>query len=736
MPIHFIISVGTSVIGNFQKSNPPEKLRLSFVPGLGQRTEFDDSTFPSPDMICENYETAAPVLRNGKYEGAEQASIKKVMKFRNMKQDSDCYFHLLVTNTENCIFCASFLGHEFLPPDRVKYYIPPGLGRADEKKFAAIGLPNLLACVASILDQVEEKGEESILIPTGGFKIIIPYLTIASILYKKPAYYIYEESQTPLELPAPPLSVDVPAFRSVLVLLENIIGLNMKEAGPYYKAMPTGFQSLVYINENGQFAYTSFGERLKKTFTHQTGVSPVTLRISENSLIPYLDKNREKFIKMSRLGETVWMGDKAPEMADHARHHHTSLFAYTELLLLPILKHHPFLRPEELFLFLGMVYLHDCGHSLCTIPGSDRENIPLLPSEIRNFHNLLGFYRLHSPAFHSTLRRQGIEPDPDDLLNIAGVSVYHRKKMPLLSGSCTAPDGTVFGPVSQKQDMMHDGVNIPGNRLALLISLFRIVDGMDKQLGRAGDAVEITMKAEAVLSDLPYLRDRVKRMEMFMKQKGFKKAGQIADRFFEEIVEDYGLKEKAVSSSADMACLRKTCNGCHHPECITQTRSPGYFSEEPYFLKLRKELARKKMEACLPIAWEYLESRVKFFFHALQPSYYYTDLLLGMPRVSHRLGDGLRYITISYPENKDISGSQEKIRNIWKEIGLWIKQHLPEHALERKVLNAGLAEPEHVVCGIRDEYCSKKNSEVAQILRNAGIFIEFQYKGETVSCWK
>jgi len=52
------------------------------------------------------------------------------------------------------------------------------------------------------------------------------------------------------------------------------------------------------------------------------------------------------------------------------------------------------------------------------------------------------------------------------------------------------------------------------------------------------------------------------------------------------------------------------------------------------------------------------------------------------------------------------------------------------------VLNASLALPEQVVKGIRDEYCSRKYNEVASVLRDAGIGVEFQYQGVSVDCWE
>jgi putative CRISPR-associated protein (TIGR02619 family) len=733
MKMHFIVSVGTSIIGNYEKDRT--SLGLSRT-AFRQSGIFDNSSFPIPGIFCSYYNSIVDDFKDEEYWGAEQKSIEKVKKekFKEINS-SDCHYHLISTDTAECLFCASHLGHEVLKNTKVTYYVPLGLGAADDAQFVDIGLPSLLSCVAGILNRVEEQDDEATIIPTGGYKAIIPYLTIASILYTKPAYYIYEDSDTLIKLPAPPLSVDTASFRLALVLLENIAGLNEKEATPYFEALSESFQKLVYVNQERKYEYNAFGERLKNMFAGQTLRSPLEIRAAGNTLIPRLGKYKDTFRNMTRLGDTVWLGDKAPEMADHARHHHINLFAYAELLLLPILKNMPhFLSSEELFLLLGMVYLHDCGHSLSSLPISSGR-IPLLPTEIRIFHNLLGFLRLQDNVFQQALQRQGIQLSNFDFNNIATLSVYHRKKMPLLNGCCTGPEGTEIElkPLSTIS-MIHNEEKIEGKRLALLAALFRIIDGMDKQVGRAGDANEVTMKAEAILADLPHLRDRAIRIGSMLSSLA-PDAKEKADQILNQIIDDYGLKESA-GSNKDHSQSCSPCYGCEEAKCQFECKSPGNFSEVPEYLELKKALNGTKLEIFFSLAWEYLEARVRFFFQALQPSYYYSDLLLGMPKVIHSSSDGKRHITINFPENRDVSHSREKIEEVWEEIKKWISDKIEKDAPEQKIQYASLQQPEQIVQVIRDEYCSKKYSEVAKILKDADIIVVFQYNGHPVPCWK
>lgn len=717
MTVHFIISVGTSIIGNYE--NKEKKLKPNNKNG---------TTIPLLEPL-ELYDRFNDVkIHLEKHPGAEQSSAEKVMKEKNLSPGG-CHFHLISTNTRECIFCASYLGHEVFKKSKTDFYLPEKLGSVTDDNFAEKGLPALLSCIAIILDEVEKNKDKAIIIPTGGYKAIIPYLTIAAILYKHPAYYIYEDSDALIQLPAPPLGVDSSAFRPAIVIMENIVGMDVSQSKPYFESLPESFQKLLYEN-NGKYEYNAFGKRLKKMFEGQPASTLVT-RAAGNSLVHRLGKYKETFLSMTRLGETVWIGDKATEMADHARYHHLNLFAYAELLLLPIFHdHEKFLSEEELFLLLGTVYLHDCGHSRCMIPAENNTDVPLLPTEIRNFHNLLGYQRMKDMAFQDSLDRQGLKIDRSTLENIAILSIYHRKKMPLLDGAYFSPDNIQFDAIINSS-ITQNGKSIRGE---LLLALFRIIDGMDKQIGRAGDVNEISMKAESILADLGFLKQRIKRLEKLMIELS-RDEKTIADEMLNEIFKEYREKEK-VSTTDNSSEPRCFCKGCKSNGCVFARRSPSKSEKElPKYIQLKNELKAKRLGKHLALTWEYLDARVRFMFLSLQPIYYYSDLLLKMPKVLHSISDNKRYITINYDDTEKPE-SKKQVQEVWDAIKIWIPENFGENEPERKVLNAEPDTAKKIAEGIRDEYCSEKYSEVAEILHGFGISVEFQYNGKPVACWQ
>lgn len=752
---HFIVSVGTSIITNFEKKQRQiisNNINEPTINGAFNKFGQIFCTFPEPNRFLNNgtYDTLVKFYKDIKNQGAEQKSIETIISKKNFNRNN-LTFHLIVTSTEESKFCASFLGHQVLQGAKIKYYIPQGLDKPDDEDFSEIGLPNLLSCIAFILNEINGSSEEAIIIPTGGYKAIIPYLTIASILYDKPAYYIYEDSNTLLELPSPPLGVNTKEFMPANVLLENIKGLSVIDAKPYYEGLHERFQKLVYPGENNLYKLTAFGERLQKIYSEQTGISPFVIRAIGNTLMKKLGSDyKEQFAKLVGLGETIWLGDKAPEMAEHARYHHSNLFAYSELLLLPIFSRIPeFLSKEELFLLLGIVYLHDCGHSSSSIvfnSGDKQDRIPLLPTEIRNFHNILGYQRLMSPKFQEIIRTQVSELKNEFFSIVAGLSAYHRKKMPILLGTYYGPDlkgeenkenkELEFGSLTNKT-VSFQGKEIVGDRLSLLVSLFRIIDGMDKQVTRNGDAVEVSMKAEAILADLDnlwgracLLEDALEKLDSNLKKK--------VDNIFNIIINEYGDKEGTGTACQNDSV--KKCGGWTD-ECNNHNHSPEGGKEIASYLELKKFVKDEH----LAFAWEYLYARTRFFFQAIQPVYYHSDLLLGMPKVTHSNNDETKVI-INYDENT-ITEGKRKVESIWDEIKAWFKKNLNGKPECKKVTEEFcLKTPKQVVEGIRDEYCSMKktkkengdeykyNTAVAQILKKNNIVVEFRFKGESVSC--
>ncbi|SFJ85543.1 putative CRISPR-associated protein [Thermoflavimicrobium dichotomicum] len=84
-----------------------------------------------------------------------------------------------------------------------------GLQVADAKKFQEEGIRSLVLAVRRICEQYRKPGHPIVLNITGGYKAVVPYLTLLGLIEGIPVKYVYEEyGHDLIELPALPLDFD------------------------------------------------------------------------------------------------------------------------------------------------------------------------------------------------------------------------------------------------------------------------------------------------------------------------------------------------------------------------------------------------------------------------------------------------------------------------------------------------------------------------------------------------
>ena len=104
-----------------------------------------------------------------------------------------------------------------------------GLQVHNEKILREIGLKNLVKTMLSYLaDENYRYSFDIIINPTGGFKGIVPFLTIMGMLYGRKSVYIFEYSKQLITLPPLPFSFDLNVYnrvRDALRFLEEEIAV-------------------------------------------------------------------------------------------------------------------------------------------------------------------------------------------------------------------------------------------------------------------------------------------------------------------------------------------------------------------------------------------------------------------------------------------------------------------------------------------------------------------------------
>ncbi len=172
------------------------------------------------------------------------AEIKSLLKIA--EQEGNIEVYLLATDTVLSVLACELIG-DFLITNKANFAegkvkevhfkskndAIKGLQVKDKKSFEKNGLVNL----QKKLNQIANNGfywDDCIFNFTGGYKAIIPYLTIIAQIKKRPLYYIFEDTNEVIKIPQTPLAFDTDFFETYWNNFEklsdgNIIDVNELE---------------------------------------------------------------------------------------------------------------------------------------------------------------------------------------------------------------------------------------------------------------------------------------------------------------------------------------------------------------------------------------------------------------------------------------------------------------------------------------------------------------------------
>mgnify|MGYP001290205036 CR=1 FL=1 len=198
-----ITTVGTSLISN-SNVNCDDLEHIKFSEEL-----FDGKNDSSTKKVIANKEEKLLQFLNGGNTCAELATLKKI----DPEAKSDIY--LLCTETVTGYMCGRVLQRHL--GEKAKIQIIPGLQVKDAKKFEQEGFFNLVEAVKAI----KNDEAEVLLNISGGYKALIPPLTLLAQLERIPLYYMYEDSEEVIETGSLPISFDWEVIEQYHVFLHN-----------------------------------------------------------------------------------------------------------------------------------------------------------------------------------------------------------------------------------------------------------------------------------------------------------------------------------------------------------------------------------------------------------------------------------------------------------------------------------------------------------------------------------
>ena len=698
----FIVSVGSSLIVKYNEEISSSDIKIEILEALNSSDDWKELWKKWKKKLWKKWKEEKPHYRSASVQISEWLISKNSPEqFKKCSAELNTLFHiepppnnndkiiLIATRTPTGKLCSDIL-KDFLKKKVgciIKRIYPEGLGKADDNEFATKGLPNFISCISKII-QENEKDYEIILIPTGGYKSLIPYSTLAGILHEKEVKYIYEDSENLLTLPSLPLNLDIEKWKPNYLKLEILTTQPQKNTAAYYDNLDSSFKNLLKAptSKDEPYKFNVFGEFLRNRYLQLRYKTPLQFQTRGTSLLKYLKRDTspdliEFFSQLVNIGPYLWIGDKVPEMAEHAQYHHTNLFEIAETILLPILENdNNFLTPEELFVLLCTIYFHDCGHVLDSL--SEK---PLLPMQIRDYHHILGYERIKDQEWRKKLIENGLKWTDNDaeklwddyLKVIAKIGLYHRKKMPLQE-----EESPYFCPINEEKyhplkslPLKFEGNIFSPDKAVLIASLFRIIDSLDTQFPRLGTEEEIRMKAAVVLNDVQTEERRKDMIEKMVKEYLLKDELEKIDGIIAQFTSAYKEKETTGTSS--------TGGGSKQEIDIEQELDKIFPCDE-----FKKTLAKL-----------YIEAYCKVFFKKEQPKHYLKHLSFEKINISYQFSNQNHIIKIQFIPQKP--GTLGKYRDFF----------------ELKEIPA----PEKIKKDIEEEY-----EKVKSILNKARIFITYE----------
>ncbi|BBB92063.1 MAG TPA: hypothetical protein PKA28_05690 [Methylomusa anaerophila] len=164
-----------------------------------------------------------PWAQNNDIASAEISSILKIE--RELGETADIIF--LATDTVDSRLAAEIIFEAMLawPGDRNVVFNPKediiaGLQVENCKTLERDGLPNLIECLYKIIQ--ETYFENTVFNITGGYKAIIPCMTIMAQVNKIPIYYTFERTNELIRIPQAPIEIDYGIFEKYSHVLGDL----------------------------------------------------------------------------------------------------------------------------------------------------------------------------------------------------------------------------------------------------------------------------------------------------------------------------------------------------------------------------------------------------------------------------------------------------------------------------------------------------------------------------------
>ncbi len=265
-----ITTVGTSIFTNLIKDGQNPEICGKYEDLKNERfSKWTDYTSTMEDGKGNRKGLRSLVKDAIKNNGNASAEIKSITKISNGEQ---VIVHLLATDSILSVLAAEIIRDWF--KDEQTVYFTNSYGRDIIEKLQVenlidfkIGLTNFVTRFYTVVGQYFES-KDFVLNITGGYKALIPFMTILGQVNRIDIQYIFEDTEGVLEIPRLPLKRDDELFEKYFNIFTKLDNDVLLKENDYYDFVNEAESCLERCN--GDFSLNSLGiafwESYKKQF--------------------------------------------------------------------------------------------------------------------------------------------------------------------------------------------------------------------------------------------------------------------------------------------------------------------------------------------------------------------------------------------------------------------------------------------------------------------------------------
>lgn len=321
-----ITTVGTSIFENYNESKKGKDSRFNANYLKLKKESYPFSEWKKHKSRRDNLSEIikSSFNKNNNSASAEIASILAIAG-----NETDVEVHLIATDTVLSVLAAELIQKWFNEseyditvlfekPDKLVEevkcnYIIQNLSVSSNDKFQE-GFMNLIDVVSGLIDESKKAKEEVILNITGGYKAIIPIMTLIGQIKEVPLKYIYEESSFDekdglVEVGNLPISFDFSIFESYYAAFEEVKPSKNQENLPNL----SDFISKYFIEKESRLAFQeAFGDKgWEEVYYEQylerfESVRNFKVLIDEEKLLKCVKVNDKNKVSLSILGKLLY----------------------------------------------------------------------------------------------------------------------------------------------------------------------------------------------------------------------------------------------------------------------------------------------------------------------------------------------------------------------------------------------------------------------------------------------